>query len=290
MIKTLLKLELNKRLGVFLIVSAILGYASLSLAIKATYPSGAIPQLKGYCCEYCENSTECVQAAIGEELQVSKEEVCDNISSYDNAKGKAIEVPIEPFDTWTNIAYIMIALLPFIQRIRTNPTAILFTIVGLTLGFGSGLFHAAGTANGELADVFGMFIVFGFLAANSLLLYFDKKNILFLVLLTAVLTWLEFYLRSVSGDVAALGTIGVLILLPLFLSSKTSTLKHRVIISLLIFVVALIFRTLDSYFCSIFGEHSIIQGHAIWHVFSAFGIGYIFWLQQEIMEETMTLA
>ena len=35
-------------------------------------------------------------------------------------------------------------------------------------------------------------------------------------------------------------------------------------------------------FCGIFGEYSLIQRHAIWHVISAIGIGSILGLQQEI--------
>lgn len=287
MLHSFLRLDLNKRLGLFLLVSTFLGFILLWSSIKIVYPNGSVPQLKGYCCEYCENSTACVKAAIGN-LPDTKQEACTHISSYDPAKGIAIPVPIAPWDTWSNIAYIVIALLPFAQRVRTNAASILFTTVTLVLGFGSGLFHAAGTANGEIADVFGMFIVFGFLAAGSILLLMNKKSIPLLILLTAGLTWLEFYLRSVSGDVLALGLIAIVILIPLTISSKEHPHRIRVLWSLLIFIVAIIFRQLDSYFCGVFGECSIIQGHAIWHTLSAFGIGYVFWLQQEITEETIS--
>lgn len=169
-----LDLEFHKRIGLFLVISTIVGFLSLWLSLKIVYPDGSVPQLKGYCCEYCENGTACVQAAVGDP-SASKSEVCSHMSSYEDKKGVAISVPIAPSDTWSNVAYLVIALLPLAQRIRTNITAILFTVVALILGFGSGLFHAAGTPNGELADVFGMFIVFGFLAANSVLVLLDKK-------------------------------------------------------------------------------------------------------------------
>ncbi|RNC79546.1 MAG: hypothetical protein ED557_13550 [Balneola sp.] len=98
---------------------------------------------------------------------------------------------------------------------------------------------------------------------------------------------MQFFLRSVSGDVLALGTIAAIILIPLIISSRGKPHHGRVLWCLVIFIIAIVFRQLDSTFCGIFGEHCIIQGHAIWHTISAFGIGYVFWVQQELTEEAI---
>ena len=283
MLQSLVSLDLSKRLPIFIAVATLAGFLALWGSLKIVFPEGAVPQLKGYCCEYCENGTACTQAAIGDPSAV-KSTVCKDIDAYKDATGTKLDVPIEPWDTWSNVAYIVIALIPLAHKQGFKGFAPVFTIVALILGFGSGLFHASGTAWGELADVFGMFIVFGFLAAVSILILLDKLNLLTLIILTASLTWLEFFLRSVSGDVAALGVIAVLSLVPLIISSKGQPHRIRILWGFLIFIVAIAFRQLDGTFCGIFGEHSIIQGHAIWHVISAFGIGYIFWLQHEIAE------
>ncbi len=286
MMHTFLKLEFKKRILIFLAVATSLAFLSLYAAIQVGYPNGSTPRLQGYCCGYCENGTECVEAAIGEE-GISKEEVCSDRRAYENKKGNAIAVPIAPVDTWTNLVYLVIALLPFAQRIRTSSITTLFSVFTLALGFGSGLFHAGGSATGQLADMLGIFLVFGLLGAHAIQMLFRKQNDLLVILLTVALIIMQFYLREVKGDMVALVTIGIIILTPLFIRSDTRQLKFKILISMVIFAVAEAFRQLDGRFGEIFGENSIIQAHGIWHVISAIGIGYVFWVEQEIMGEKL---
>lgn len=289
MIRSLLKLDFGKRIIIFSIVATIVGFVALYAAIQVGYPNGSTPRLKGYCCGYCEHGTECVEAAIGEE-GVDKAEICKDKNKYENRKGNAISVPIAPVDTWTNVAYLVIALLPFAQRVRTSSITTLFSVFTLALGFGSGLFHAGGSATGQLADMFGIFLVFGFLGAHAIQILVKKKNDLLIILLTVAFTILQFYLREIKGDMVALITIGIIIVVPLFIRSDTKRLKLRILISAIIFAIAETFRQLNDRFCEIFGENSLIQAHGIWHVISALGIGYVFWVEQEIMEEKLELV
>lgn len=136
---TLLRIHFGKRLAIFLAAATLISVVALFLAIKITYASGSVPELDGYCCGYCENGTECAQAATNDQY-LTKEEACEH--KHEKFQGRAIKVPIEPVDTWTNIAYLIIALLPFAQRVRISATSLTFTIITLALGFGSGLFHA----------------------------------------------------------------------------------------------------------------------------------------------------
>lgn len=286
MIHELLKLPLGKRLAIFFTIATLVSCVALFLAMKIAYPGGSIPQLDGYCCGYCENGTECAQAATNDQYQ-TKEEACGH--KHEKFEGRAIKVPIEPIDTWTNIAYLIIALLPFAQRVRVTSTSITFSVIALVLGFGSGLFHAGGTDWGRIADMLGIFLVFGFLAANAILIWQKKKSLLLLLVMTATFFGLQFWLRQIHGDTLALGTIALIILVPLFLSSHIKQTRILIFLSILIFVVADVFRSLDSWWCcGTLREHSIIQFHGLWHVVSAIGIGYVFWLEQHISEEEIT--
>lgn len=286
MIPHLQQFPLGKRLAIFLTTSIFISVIALFLAMKITYPGGSVPQLDGYCCGYCENGTECIQAATNDQYK-TKEAACAN--KHEKLEGRAIKVPIEPVDTWTNIAYLIIALLPYAQRVQVSYTSITFSIITLTLGLGSGLFHAGGTAWGRIADMSGIFLVFGFLAANALLIWQRTKSIVLLMLMTLALFGLQFWLRHIHGDTLALGIIALIILIPLILSSDTKWMKIKIFISILIFVVADVFRSLDSWWCcGTLREDSIIQFHGIWHVVSAIGIGYVFWLEQSISEDEIT--
>ena len=303
MLQSFIKLPLSLRLPIFIVITTLFGFITLWTTLQILYPQGAVPELKGYCCEYCGNSTDCFEAGSG--LPGDKmSEICPQIQSrkliatvandtttiisaadssvVSKAPAKKLLLPIEPWDTWSNIAFIVVGLLPLAHVRGFKGFAPLFTLVCFVLGYGSGLFHGTGQFWGELGDVLGMFVVFGFLAAFSITIWLDKLNYPLVILLSVALTGLQFWLRSASGDVAALGTIALLALIPLFLASKSKLFKKQIWIGLGIFVLAVIVRYLDHWLCGIFGQHSLIQGHAAWHLIAAYGIGYIFWLQHEI--------
>lgn len=286
MIPTFQEAPLGKRLAIFLPVATLISVIALFLSIKIAYPGGSVPQLDGYCCGYCENGTECAQAATNDQYQ-TKDEACAH--KHEKFEGRVIKVPIAPVDTWTNIAYLVIALLPFALRVRASATSITFAVIAFTLGIGSGLFHAGGTAWGRIADMFGIFLVFGFLVANAILIWQKKKSLIILLLLTAVFFGLQYWLREIHGDTLALGTIAIIILIPLFLSSRTKSMKIKIFGSILIFILADVFRSLDGWWCcETLRENSILQFHGLWHVTSAIGIGYVYWVEQCITEAKTT--
>lgn len=219
---------------------------------------------------------------------------CANKSKYANQQGYKIAVPIAPMDTWTNIAYIVIALLPFAQRVRTGTVTTLFSVFTLALGFGSGLFHAGGSFTGQLADMFGIFLVFGLLGAYSMQILLKQKNDLLVVVLTVLFIIMQFMLRQFApgGDMTALLTIGAIIVVPLLIRGEGKQAKLKVLMCAVLFAIAETFRLLDPILCNevsreafFFGMNSPIQAHGLWHVISAIGIGYTFWVEQDIMHE-----
>ncbi|MDW3192910.1 MAG: ceramidase domain-containing protein [Cytophagales bacterium] len=267
----------------------------LRAAIFIGYPNGSTPKLQGYCCAYCEHKEACVKAAVnstpGAVLPDSVCNICgDQRRKYENYRGHSVSVPIAPFDTWTNVAYIVIGLLPFAQRIRTSTFSTLFSVFTIALGFGSGLFHAGGSVTGQLADMVGIFLVFGLIGAHAIQILLRQKNDLLLIVLLVVLVIIQFYLRHFSGNVTALLTIGLIIVVPLLIRTDDKSLRLKILFSAIIFAIAETFRQLDPYLCNkvaenalFFGEQSKIQAHGLWHVVSAIGIGYVFWMAQEIM-------
>ena len=279
-------------MAIFVVVATALGSIALYASIKVSYPNGSTPRLRGYCCGYCENSTECIRATIGadEDETIDKEYICNNRKEFENRPGRALRrVPITPVNAWTNVAYMVMAFLPFAQRVRTSSVTTLYSVFVLALGFGSGLFHAGGSATGHIADMVGVFLVFAFLAAHAIQILVRRKNDLLLVGLTVVFTIMQFYIRLYQGSMWALIVIGIIIVIPLFVRSENWNVRSKIFITMLIFAAAQVFRLLDGTFCKFLGEHTMLQAHGLWHLVSAIGIGYAFWLEQEIMEDEMVL-
>lgn len=296
MYRTFLKLDFKTRMLVFFLVATMFAFLVLWAAIYVGYPNGSTPKLQGYCCAYCEHKEVCVKAAINNSPRaVLSDSVCnicgDERKKYENYQGHSVSVPIAPFDTWTNVAYIVIGLLPFAQRVRSNTVSTLFSVFTITLGFGSGLFHAGGSFTGQLADMVGIFLVFGLIGAHAIQILLRQKNDLLLIVLLVVFVIMQFYLRQFSGNVTALLTIGLIIVVPLLIRADDKSWKLKILFSAIIFAMAEAFRQLDPYLCNkvaqdalFFGEQSKIQAHGLWHIVSAIGIGYIFWIAQEIMD------
>ena len=278
-----------KKLVPFILAASLVGFVFIYSAVTLIVGNEklALPELKGYCCEYCENGTECVRAAV-DDPNANKGEVCANPSAHGSttpAKDLTISVPVQPMNTWSNVAYFVVGMLPFVLRIRESNGAAIFMALSIQLAFGSALFHAYGIQLTQMMDVFGMYLVFGFLAASSVIMAFLKRNWTMLLGfgVTAAFVALQLYIRYLGSGNLALGVVGLIILIPMFLTPKAKEQRNHIFAAIGIFVIAFAFRILDSHgMCGTFGEHSIIQGHAIWHVVSAFGIGYVFWLQQDV--------
>lgn len=214
------------------------------------------------CGEYCECKNQCP-------------EIIEN-----NA---LVQIPAQPMNTWSNIAFLIAGLIAW--RKRKGPASRWFAISCTVLCLGSGAFHSFLTVAGQRWDVIGMFFVFNFLAVYALFVTHELKWFRIAVGLSAVvsLAMAIFVVDLDSTKVLAIASafiIGHLILA--VIDDKASW--RELLRALGPFAVAFIFRQLDvsGTLCD---PTSWFQGHALWHVFAAWGIYEIYSLLSVIRHE-----
>lgn len=179
---------------------------------------------------------------------------------------------VEPANTWSNIGYLIIAVMMLQSRTVTNRRVKhLFAGSTFALFIGSSLFHASGTYMGRIADVGAMFFLSTVILTLSVERYFRLRerwaNVFFLLLLSV----------SLYGLVAhQIGSkfFGLQILLATILEWRMvrtpSALKgKRVALSVLLFMAAFLFWILDVTKILCHPGNHVLTGHAMWHLLAA---------------------
>ena len=198
---------------------------------------------------------------------------------------------LEPFNTWTNLAYTLLGILILKQFIKVknyklendiyeNPFYTrVFAFAMIFLGAGSFFFHMSQTFLGQWADLVGMYMVTGFYIVylSHLLKKMSQTSFLSLYLLMvsvlAVCTW--FY---PEGRRAMFGfTIAIMLIQLLYVFKKSSLRFQAKYLGLGagLFILGQVVWNLDRMriVCDPYGA---INGHGIWHILSALGAYFIF--------------
>ena len=197
--------------------------------------------------------------------------------------GELVQIPAQPMNTWSNLAFLVVGILAL--RKKRNPTAIWFFISCTLLCIGSAAFHSFLTKAGQRWDVIGMFFVFNFLAIYAMWVTHEVKWFRLAVLASAVISLI------MARFVADLSTTVVLMVASIFIighlvitvfDNKASW--KEVLWVLFPFAVAFGFRQMDvaGILCN---PESFYQGHALWHIFAAWGVYEIYLLLDKIRFE-----
>ncbi len=200
---------------------------------------------------------------------------------------------IEPANTWSNLAYIIIGILLYQKRnqLKSKPLRA-YAPAFITLGICSGIYHASYTFLFQILDFFGMYLLTYLMLLINLKRLKIVKNAmgsLFwgLVLGTTALTvYCDLY---TSFPIQGLIFVHVLMLLgsELYLWKKrTQNYQMKYFWSglTLIFIaascsVADVTRT----YCD--PENHFVQGHAVWHVLSSIAIYCIYLHHRQFDQE-----
>ena len=195
---------------------------------------------------------------------------CDEIRHT----GSLVQIPAQPMNTWSNLAFLAIAIIAL--RDRQNATAKWFALSSVLLCLGSGAFHSFLTVAGQRWDVIGMFFVFNFLAIYAMFVMYEFKWFRIAVIISAIISLvMARYVADLSSTtvlmVAAVFIIGHLVQAAIDKRAKWKEVAWV----LLPFAIAFTFRQLDvnGTLCS---PESWFQGHALWHIFAAWGIWEIY--------------
>lgn len=178
----------------------------------------------------------------------------------------------QPANTWSNIGYLIVAILIYRSRDKDPRIRTYFFWANLSLFLGSTFFHASSTYLGKFLDVSAMFFVSVTILSVALERTFDlsrkKTLILFFALLTLSLSFL-YIMRF--GNVLFASQI----LISGWLEWKLVDKKTGIDVSKLKLAIATLMIAFMIWLLDVFkilchpGNH-ILTGHGIWHLLTAY--------------------
>ena len=199
----------------------------------------------------------------------------------------------EPTNTWSNLAYIVVALYLYFaikkdQRSEYSflPHAIFWT------GFFSFTYHASNLWLTQYFDFFGMYLMSSCLSGFNFIrlgwIKSKKSFITYNVIFNLLFSFLFFLSPKINFPVQLLVVIAVLMMVGgeviNYLKNKNKIdyqYKH-LFITLTLFIIAISFSIMDHKRIICIPDHPIIQGHAIWHVICSFGFYFAYQFYRQI--------
>ena len=183
----------------------------------------------------------------------------------------------EPANTWSNFMYVGAGF--FLLRKKKSPHSLLSMMPWalIMLGLLSGFYHATNAWITQLGDFIGMYLV----ASIPLLINLEKVGIkkagslgtyFFVVIFSTIITIVgHLYQLPIQGMI---GVFFGIVLVTEMILMKTSPLKsyQHLFLTLTSFAVAISFSALDVSRTMCDPNNHFIQGHALWHCFSALGL------------------
>ena len=202
-------------------------------------------------------------------------------------------------NTWSNLGYIIVGLYGIAlgwrdlrekkrgaYLVTTPELSLAFGAASCCLGIGSGLFHASLTRLGQQLDVAAMYPPLMVMIAVGIgrwipALRLGSRTLLtwpFLIVIVALASGLLFYFKwaMLASTVlqSLVGSVATLTLLARFCSSRKLDGRWLVASSAAL-VVAVFCRQLD--IAGRFsGPDAWAQGHALWHILTALGLGCVY--------------
>jgi Ceramidase len=185
-------------------------------------------------------------------------------------------VVAEPANTWSNLAYILVAGLLYLSaKKEPERTLRFFAPAAFWVGITSLVYHATVAFLTQVFDFWGMYIYFLLvLLLNLVRMGVVKKEAMFKTLWISVFAFTALTVGVAKVGLPIQGIVGILLLSALVteaLATKRSPVKgsHKYFGVTLVFIaVAASFSASDASraFCD---RDSLIQGHAIWHCLGA---------------------
>lgn len=184
----------------------------------------------------------------------------------------------EPANTWSNIAYFLVGTYILSKNHReSHPLLKMMPFAMMALAFLSGFYHATNAWITQFGDFLGMFLV----ASIPLLINLQRLGMkkagtisgyLFLVIISCLVTLLGRMLDLPIQSIIVIFFVGIMI--SEFLLAKESPLSNykNLFLSFGFFGIAITFSALDVSRTMCDPHDHMIQGHALWHCFSAVGV------------------
>lgn len=187
----------------------------------------------------------------------------------------------EPANTWSNLAYLVVAAgLFFYTRKDTSRTLRFWAPVAFWVGITSGIYHATVTFVFQVLDFWGMYFFFGLvLLLNLVRMGKVNADTFFRTLYITIFALTGFTVLVAKLHLPIQGIVGIMVLLTLVtevLASRASKVpvNHKWLAGCLVFIAAAAaFSASDASGARCDPHDHLFPGHAIWHVLGSVSIG-----------------
>jgi Ceramidase len=187
----------------------------------------------------------------------------------------------EPANTWSNLAYLFVAVgLYFYTRRDTNRTLRFWAPAAFLVGITSLVYHATVAFVTQVLDFWGMYFFFALvLLLNLLRMGKLAKETFFRTLYVTIFSLTALTVAIARMHLPVQGIVGVMIVLILITETLASRgastpINHKWLAASLFFIaVAAGFSASDASGMRCDPKDHVFQGHAIWHVFGSISLG-----------------
>lgn len=180
----------------------------------------------------------------------------------------------QPANTWSNIGYLISAILIFRNK-GWKPERNWFSVIVFILFVGSTFFHMSATIIGRDMDLVGMLLLSSYSLSLTLTRSYKFKPIqMYSIFAALFLTSLPFIHPRLGGTVFLIQFL-VTVLLEFIYSSKfppPPKIKKSLAVALGLFFFALFLNILDMNAIYCLPKNNFITLHAIWHLICAYCI------------------
>ncbi|WP_198435609.1 ceramidase domain-containing protein [Moritella sp. F3] len=191
----------------------------------------------------------------------------NNIDIYCEILGP--ELLAEPINLFTNISFLVAALLLSKQTSSSNRNIKTLIFLIFTIGIGSILFHSFATPWARILDVIPILIFQMLFVWTYIRRVINRStyiaSLTMIIILTTSLAARE-YPQLLNGSLPYLPALTILLGLGLYHHQTNQPKPFQLLIVVGLFITALVFRTMDSNIC----HHIPIGTHFIWHLVSAY--------------------
>lgn len=181
----------------------------------------------------------------------------------------------EPGNTWSNVGFILVALVIYWNTRRDDRHLRVIAHITLVTGIGSALYHASGTALGELADYTGMHLGSAFMLSVCIRRLTGWRG-----WRGRTLFWGLFAVAIVPGILApqllrpifAVGGLLCSLFEGVLFFTRARARSYRwLLVTWGFFLAAMALWTLDVQRIWCEPDAHVISGHALWHLLNAAG-------------------
>lgn len=197
------------------------------------------------------------------------------------------EIIRQPANTWSSMMFTLVGILIGVHAFRqlghsqklSRLFALILSFALVFIGVGSAFYHASMTFWGQFFDVGSMYLLASFMLVYAWLRLFNLpihlSTILYLLMNSVLLVLLYFFPETRRGAFATVLILGIGFELYYATVHKPAIKGYWFNYGLLLFAIAYAIWTLDNNLVLCVAD-SLLQGHAVWHIFGAVSSGMLY--------------